>query len=322
MTPAVIQAIRDLLMAKVSVTLITPDGTKAALVSWHRLQLRRATDAEVARWIRRFRDVDCGLAMITGRASGNAEVIDFDRLTLIPAWEAMIEDLLPGLLARLVMVQTPRPGRHVYYRCAVIQGNQKLAQALGADGKPKTLIETRGMGGYVLIPPSPPACHELHKPYELIQGDLTRIPEITPDERGLLLSAARTFNTYVNPTRIVANPSRQTTGLSGDRPGDLFAAAVSWHDLLEPYGWTCVGKQGAHLLWRRPGKPRGWSATTGLGDTDLLYVFSTNASPFEGDMLYSKFGAYSVLAHGGDFTRAASALALMGYRRSRYTATA
>ena len=51
------------------------------------------------------------------------------------------------------MVQTPRPGQHVYYRCPVIQGNQKLAQALDADGKPKTLIETRGLGGYTIIPP-------------------------------------------------------------------------------------------------------------------------------------------------------------------------
>jgi hypothetical protein len=112
----------------------------------------------------------------------------------------------------------------------------------------------------------------------------------------------------------------EATGLPGDRPGDLFAASVSWHDILEPYGWKYVGGRHGHLLWRRPGKPRGWSATSGLGDTDLLYVFSTNAPPFEADMLYSKFGAYCVLEHKGDFTAAARALAILGYRRSRLRA--
>jgi hypothetical protein len=37
-------------------------------------------------------------------------------------------------------------------------------------------------------------------------------------------------------------------------------------------------------------------------------------------MLYSKFGAYCVLEHKGDFTAAARALAILGYRRSRLRA--
>jgi hypothetical protein len=70
-------------------------------------------------------------------------------------------------------------------------------------------------------------------------------------------------------------------------------------------------------LWKRPGKrERGWSATTGYGH-DLLYVFSTNAAPFETERVYSKFAAYAWLAHGGDYVAAGKALYAQGYRGER-----
>ena len=55
-------------------------------------------------------------------------------------------------------------------------GNQKLAlgwrdEVDATTGeitrKKKTLIETRGEGGYALIPPSPPECHPAHREYLL-----------------------------------------------------------------------------------------------------------------------------------------------------------
>jgi hypothetical protein len=67
------------------------------------------------------------------------------------------------------------------------------------------------------------------------------------------------------------------------------------------------------VYWRRPGKEKGWSATTGhcRGEVggDLLYVFSSNAHPFEAEKAYSKFSAYAILRHGGDHAEAARELA-------------
>jgi hypothetical protein len=319
MRPEVVRCMRELLAAEVSVVPIKPDGSKAPLVPWHAYQRQRATMAELADWVRQFRGIDAGLALVCGRASGNVEVLDFDTLAWIQEWEAMVEDLCPGLLARLVMVQTPRPGRHVLYRCPVIAGNQKLAQVLGPDGKATTLIETRGLGGYAIIPPSPPACHPLHQPYGMVQGDLTQIQKISFNEREVLLNCGRTFNSYINPAKVVTGYTVKATmaAPAGDRPGDIFAAAVSWAELLEHHGWTLAGARGDLLFWRRPGKSGGHSATSGLGDTDLLYVFSTNAHPFEADTCYSRFAAYAVLEHGGDFHKAAALLAIKGYRRPR-----
>ena len=50
---------------------------------------------------------------------------------------------------------------------------------------------------------------------------------------------------------------------------------------------------------------------------DLLYVFSSNAAPFEPEKGYSKFAVYALLNHGGDFTAAARALAAEGYGGQR-----
>jgi hypothetical protein len=75
---------------------------------------------------------------------------------------------------------------------------------------------------------------------------------------------------------------------------------------------------GEVTYWRRPRKDgAGWSATTGACESkagkQLFYVFSSNAAPFEAGTPYSKFGAYALLNHGGDFGAAAKALAGLGY---------
>ena len=57
-----------------------------------------------------------------------------------------------------------------------------------------THIESKGNGGYVLAPRSPPCCHPNGKPYEQAAGpSLPDIPRISPDERDDLLDAARSL---------------------------------------------------------------------------------------------------------------------------------
>src|SRR5262249_13480389 len=96
---------------------------------------------------------------------------------------------------------------------------------------------------------------------------------------------------------------------TGSRPGDLFAAKTTWPEVIEPHGWVCVGRRGNELFWRRPGKGCGFSATTNFGGSDLFYVFSTSAYPFEHETSYSKFAAHTLLNYGGDYRAAARAIA-------------
>ena len=301
---------RRLVAAGLPVIPILPNGSKAPPLDWKCYQSRRPTEAELLVWFGRPR---FGLAIVCGEISGHLEVLDFDASEVFAPWSDLVDELIPGLVQRLPVVHTPSDGRHVYYRCEVIEGNQKLAQAVHAHGKVKALIETRGEGGYIIAPGSPPGCHPLRKPYRLLDGDLADIPLITTDERALLLNAARSFNAYVEPERTIV-ATRTAAATTGDRPGDHYAAQTTWEDILEPHGWISVRQRGEVLLWKRPGKrERGWSATTGYAGSDLLYVFSVNAAPFEPERAYSKFAAYAWLNHAGDFTAAAKALAAAGY---------
>src|SRR5262249_50035827 len=152
------------------------------VVPWKHFQTRLPTAAELVQW---FHHRTVGLAIIGGAVSGNVEILDFEESGVFECFAAMVAALCPGLLSRLPLTVTPSDGRHTAYRCERIEGNLKLAQRLGPDGRPEVLIETRGERGYAIIPPSPAACHPLKRPYVVLQGDLAAIPAITPEERTL-----------------------------------------------------------------------------------------------------------------------------------------
>lgn len=101
---------------------------------------------------------------------------------------------------------------------------------------------------------------------------------------------------------------------AGEKPGEEFNRTADWRDILIPYGWEWIRKQGDTWYLRRPGKVGGHSATI-RDSTDRLWVFSEEAHPFEGFKLYDKFAAYTILEHGGDFRAAARALGARGYGR-------
>jgi hypothetical protein len=150
----------------------------------------------------------------------------------------------------------------------------------------------------------------------MAQGDLLAIPTLDATEREVLLSTARQFNLCRVETTAGTQPQTPPGPPSvrrGDRPGDHFNARMTWAALLQKHGWRIERIDGVTTYWSRPGKERGVSASTNYGDCDLLYVFSTNAAPFDHERAYDKFGAYALLEHGGDFSAASRALALAGY---------
>ncbi len=120
------------------------------------------------------------------------------------------------------------------------------------------------------------------------------------------------------PSPFIADTNGAGAPRFGERVGDDFNARGNWREILEPKGWRVIGASGEKLLWKRPDKDeRGWSATTGFCKNersgDLLYIFSTNATPFEAERAYSKFSAYAILWCGADFSLAAKTLADAGW---------
>jgi putative DNA primase/helicase len=300
--------------------------------SWKIYQLRRPHPDELRAWYEPGGLF--GLAVIGGVVSGGKngcglEIIDFDSFELAEPWITQVEARMPGLIARLVRVQSPRPGLHVYLRCSVFGECQKLACVAAASegeghGRPKkvTLIELKGEGGYCLVPPSPGRCHPSNRRYRLMDGSppLTQVPIITPEERSILLEEARKFNRWTEPERAFVGPVSQVKRSDGNRPGDDFERRATWTEILEPHGWVLVRRRGEIEDWRRPGKDYGLSGTVNYAGSGLFYAFSTNAYPFEEGRGYSKFHAYALLNHNGDFSKAAQDLKDKGYGESRLPA--
>lgn len=280
--------------------------------TWQPYQHRMPTDEELINWC----NSSAGLAVICGRVSGGLECIDCGNWDVAARWVAAVQTRLAGLLEKLPRVCTPRPGLHVYYRSQHVEGNQVLAaEPQQANGRPKrkTLIETRGEGGYCLVPPCPRRCHPSGGLYTYEDGstDLAQVPVISVDERAVLFNEARRFNTWIEVQSARPHKAATTTAKGGGRPGDDYNRRGSWRELLERHGWLLVGHHNGQEYWRRPAKFDGHSAT--INGQGLLYVFSSNAAPFEAQRAYSKFAAYALLEHHGDYGAAARCLRDLGY---------
>lgn len=287
------------------------DGSKApAVPEWTTYKNRLITTDEVADL---FGKAEMGVAVICGQVSGNLETLDFETADIYYQWAELVKAVQPNLLNKLIITQTPgkfgQPGRHVRYRLKdmAVPGNMKLA--MSENGK-DCLIETRGEGGYALAPGSSKDAHPTKGTYTNLQGKITEVQQITSKERDVLIGCAQSLNQYIADTTSDYRPT--STGTAGDRPGDKYNQAGDF-SILQKHGWKLVSQNETRCLWKRPGKDGvGISATTGYckgkDGTPRLYVFSTNAQPFQPNRTYDPFGIYALLEHDGSIEKAASAL--------------
>ena len=300
------------------------DGTKAPDIdSWTAYQKTRSTQDEIDAWYANGHR--SGLGNITGAVSGNQEVIDFDCLAtyhdfIEAARAAGLGDLIEQIEAGDLQ-ETPGGGRHWSYRCDEIAGNAKLARRMKRPEEMRdehdtvaTLIETKGEGGFIIIPPSNGRVHPSGRPYRQLRGGVDSIARITPAERAELRALARSFDAM---PKAPPRETREESAASGSRPGDDYNRRGDVAALLEAHGWTLVYERNGVAHWRRPGKDRGISATFGYGETRYFYPF-TSSTVFEPERAHSPFAVYAKLEHGDDFTAAAEALA-QGYGAPKTT---
>ena len=165
-----------------------------------------------------------------------------------------------------------------------------------------------------LLPGADPACKD---PARLHYWPACRpgAPRLTRTGFGAPLDVAALPPAPATVLFTGGRPLRPAGASAGGRPGDDFEACTDWRAVLEPHGWRLVYERGGEGYWRRPGKARGVSATTGYAGGNALYVFSSSAPPFTPGASYSKFAAHTLLEHRGDFAAAAVALAGRGYGR-------
>ena len=307
---------------------IKPDGSKSPAVKWTNYTNQQPTEAEVRRW---FTSADTdGLGLVCGSASGGLEMLEVEGRAIALATELrelMSDNGLGELWARInsgYVEGTPSGGLHWYYR---VEGeprrNTKLARrrataeelAAKPGEKIKVLIETRGQGGFTVIAPSAGRTHPTGGAWTTFLGSHTTIPTITAEERDAVHAVASLLDAM--PALDAPTPSaNHLRDPNKVRPGDDYNQRATWDEILTPRGWTKGKPLGRDAYgWTRPGKELrdGISATTNTRDgADRLYVFSTSTE-FESEKPYTKFAAYTLLEHNGDYAAAAKALAKDGY---------
>ena len=329
------------------------DGSKRPDREWKQYQSERPSREQTAEW---FKDGWPAMGAVCGAVSGDLEMFELegrfvDEIGTLRFSEAMKEAGLELLLKRLtagMLTVSPSDGRHFIYRVAgTVDGNTKLAQREATPAeladKPnelvKTMIETRGEGGFVMLAPSHGPTHPTKKPWWVKAGGINSIPTITAEERAAMFAVARSFDTLPPQQQRAVVPvgNRVThTRYSGGVVGDSWYSAVSDHlkatwtmrGLLEHYGWTYeyTDRHGREMM-RRPGKT-GDGVSGSINESDRLLVFSTStgfvaySGPNTPTPTYDRLDVIAHYEHRGDHKEAARAIAeqtgiLDAYKRAK-----
>jgi hypothetical protein len=290
---------------------VIPIGeNKRAVFPWTEFQSKIMDDGTIKA---QFTNERCkNIAIIGGGVSGGLEIIDVDLKYDVSGtlWERLKESLT-DLMPLLYVVRTKSGGYHLYYRCEVVEGNQKLAMRHATKeelidtphAKEIVLIETRGEGGYVLAPPS----EGYTKEREFV------INTITLEQRDSILSICRSFNEVVKEVRsqVVADSEAYAT-----TPWDDYNSKCDVVALLESNGWTWIETRGERDFLKRPGKTDSHISADYHRGLNLFKVFSTSTQ-FETGRGYKPFAIYATLEHNGNFSEAAKQLIKDGYGEGR-----
>lgn len=243
-----------------------------------------------------------GIGIVCGQPSGGLECIDFDNhfgdAKQVISDFMQIEEVKEVLLKHSIPIQaTTSGGYHLIYRCSVIAGNQKLASRPKYDPSKKqkkdVLIETRGEGGYFCAEPTPG--------YRIIKNSIEKIPNISPEEREIIITACKSFNTYAEARPL----PEENNDLPGNRYNNSPEAEYDIKQALLGAGWREVNSG----QWLRPGKKKGISATLGKVAPGIFYNFSSSADPFDENKAYTAFQVVGILKYNKDFRTFARELA-------------
>lgn len=290
------------------ISVIVTDGSKRSLYQWKEYQSKIIDRATFISHLSHPKAE--GIAIVCGSVSGGLEVVDVDLKYDLTGelWNKLKEAITQaGLYDKLKIAKTKSGGYHLYYKCEVIEGNQKLAMRPPTDEEKKAnpttkhvvLIETRGEAGYVVAPPA--------AGYEWVTGKVTIL---SIDEREQLLSICRSFNEFFE--QAVTHTPREYTKTYGLSPFEDYNKRGDVVALLQKHGWTVVRETNEKVIFKRPGTTDSKSSGDYNKQSNWFSVFTTN-SCFEPNKAYQPYAVYAMLECGFDFKKAAQKLLDEGY---------
>ena len=240
-----------------------------------------------------------GVGIATGPGSG-VFLIDVDNHDDGPDGAETLADLEHelGALPDTWEVVTGSGGRHLYFR---IPDGADIPNDAGKRLGPG--LDIRGTGGQGVAPPSIHPTTGRAYMWEL-SHDPTDGAELADIPAAWLAYLTREDK----PAEPRQAPAPRPFGIP--TPGDIWASAHSWPEILGADGWTLHSSRTDHKtnagyeLWTRPGKDRkqGASASLYYGGTDCLKVFTTTppAGLKEGET-YTRYGYMVATKYAGDF---------------------
>jgi len=289
------------------------DDKRPAVSSWKQYQVAQ-TENDV-RFM--FSTPQYGIAVLTG--INGLEVVDVDSKydltgTLITDLQAANDQINDpeGKFINLTVCRTRSGGWHLMYYCDQPEGNKKLAERPPAENEDQkttpVLLETRGIGGYVVVAPTPG--------YEVDLGSLTNIPRIKQTTRDNLIRVCRSFNQNIKPdpaTEYKARPKEQiNTATDGVTPWQDYNERNDPVDVLMRNGWSVVFETKDRIHMKRPGTTD--AKTSGnYHNGKGVFVSHTTSTALPTEVGLNAFSIYTHLEHGGDFKAAGRALSAQGY---------
>jgi len=260
-------------------------ANKVPLLSeWEKYQTTTPTIEEIEDW---FASLPVkGLGLILGH--GNT-VIDFDDASYWPQFQEKAKDLIQDL-----PVQKTGKGFHLAFNSSLPIRNKKLVMT--EDGS--TAIETRGVGGYVVIAPSLHGATGKH--YENLEGSFLDIPTIRPEIADQLLEIARSLS--IKKTGTILDFESIHTDLSTHDRKIIkeYNRKNRISDLLERHGYQLI--DGRYLA---PNSSSGNPGLVILSEEELC--FSHHGDALGDGKAHDAFDVFRYLDHGKDWKAAIEA---------------
>jgi hypothetical protein len=244
------------------------------------------------------------IALITGY--NNIEVIDVD-LKVFPTlpeqinfWNELHEYLktnIDDFDLKFVIYKTKNQGYHILYKCKNLVGNSKIAKL---KGHKECVIESRGIGGYVVV-------------YEnqISKLDYLEIKEITERDRQILWDICKTYH-YVDANETIQPDKKEVKEYAESEitPWKDYNDKTDIFDIIGS-DFKIVKKLAEHYIILRHGATSVQSGYV-YRNSNCMYLFSTGTI-YPNEKLINPFTAYAIKYHNGNFKEATKDLYNLGY---------
>lgn len=181
-------------------------------------------------------------------------------------------------------------------------------------------LSIRGQGYFIIIPIEHTDKHQQHfewlKMYftakginiDPVCGNVNRLRYHSFDADAYYNHEAKRLQAYyVAPVVKPKQPYNKTFDGQDKPVWEQYNESLDFIVVLTSHGWTIESEKGNKIYFIRQGKTSGISAEFDKSK-NVVFVFSSNAAPFEGWKGYNPFTIFTILEHSGDFTKAARAL--------------